>query len=105
MKHIPFFFLAGAMLIPLSCAKETGDSPSPARKVSVTVSIPQGQDTKVSLTEADDRSAMKLAWEQTDKLSINGNEFQITDIVSDHEAAFDGDEPAQSPYTIIYPGK
>ena len=104
MKHIHLLLMAAGALSALSCAKETGLVPSSARKVSITASIAPGQDTKVSLTEADDHKAMKLAWEQADILSINGNEFAITSIVSEHEAQFEGEEPEQSPYTIIYPG-
>ena len=104
MKHIHLLLMAAGALSALSCAKETGLVPSSARKVSITASIAPGQDTKVSLTEADDHKAMKLAWEQADILSINGNVFAITSIVSEHEAQFEGEEPAQSPYTIIYPG-
>ena len=56
------------------------------------------------MTEALDKKAMNLAWEGDDILSVNGNEFSVTNIISAHEAEFDGPEPGDGPYTIIYPG-
>lgn len=93
----------------LSCIKESPreNEPAAGKKVTIRVSSSesiQDETSKVTLTEAADRQSIHLAWESTDKLSINGNEFSVKSIVSDHEAEFEGTEPEGSSFTIIYPG-
>lgn len=98
---IKYIILAAAAVSAISCVKE---KQSQGEKVTIRVSAPESIEGKVSLTEATDKSAMQLAWESTDKLSINGNEFSVSSIISAHEAEFSGDDPGDGPYTIIYPG-
>lgn len=105
MKSLHTCFLVLATLLTLSCVKEATSDPAPARQVTVRVSIPQEQETRVSLTTTSNRQALCLAWKQGDVISINGNEFAATNILSEHEAEFSGDAPSGSEFTIIYPGK
>ena len=105
MKSLHTCFLVLATLLTLSCVKEATSDPAPARQVTVRVSIPQEQKTRVSLTTTSNRQALCLAWKQGDVISINGNEFAATNILSEHEAEFLGDAPSGSEFTIIYPGK
>ena len=98
---IKYIILAAAAVSAISCVKE---KQSQGEKVTIRVSAPESIEGKVSLTEATDKSAMQLAWESTDILSINGNEFSVSRIISAHEAEFSGDDPGDGPYTIIYPG-
>ena len=98
---IKYIILAAAAVSAISCVKE---KQSQGEKVTIRVSAPESIEGKVSLTEATDKSAMQLAWESTDKLSINRNEFSVSSIISAHEAEFSGDDPGDGPYTIIYPG-
>ena len=106
---IKYIILAAAAISALSCVKEinseSNQESADARKVSIRVFTPENIDSKVSLTEASDRKSMHLAWELTDKLSVNGNEFTVSNILSDHEAEFSGNAPEGSSFTIIYPGK
>lgn len=100
-----YIILAAIAVSAVSCVKEKDrDLQSQGEKVTIRVSAPESIEGKVSLTEATDKSAMQLAWESSDKLSINGNEFSVTHIISAHEAEFSGDDPGDGPYTIIYPG-
>ena len=105
MKSFRTCFLVLAALSALSCVKEATSDPAPSRKVTVRASIPQEQETKISLTTTSNRQALCLAWKQGDLISINGNEFAATNILSEHEAEFSGDAPSGSEFTIIYPGK
>ncbi len=109
MKTIKYICFATAAVLAISCAKEKEGYLTPAQqageRVTIKVSTSEEMLGKVSMSEASDRKAMNLAWESTDKLSVNGEEFSVTNIISAHEAEFDGTAPASSPYTIIYPGK
>lgn len=96
-----YIILAAIALSAISCVKEKQPR---GEKVTIRVSTPENIEGKVSLTEASDKSSMQLAWESTDKLSINGNVFSVSNILSAHEAEFSGDDPGDGPYTIIYPG-
>ena len=102
-----FFLLAAAAIFAFSCTEELepASRPQAGERVTVRVSTANGMDGKVSMTESDDKKAMLLAWEEGDNLSINGNEFVVTNILSAHEAEFEGDAPAGSSFDIIYPGK
>ncbi|MBR4775879.1 MAG: hypothetical protein IK008_07265 [Bacteroidales bacterium] len=100
-----YIILAAIAVSAISCVKEKDKDLQPrGEKVTIRVSTPENIEGKVSLTEATDKSSMQLAWESTDKLSVNGNEFSVTNIISAHEAEFSGDDPGDGPYTIIYPG-
>ena len=108
MKKTNYIIIAAAAALAFSCTSviERQDlEPQAGEHVTIRVFTTEVMDTKVSLTESGDKKAMNLAWENTDKLSINGNEFSVSNIISAHEAEFDGSAPAESPYTIIYPGK
>lgn len=102
-----YILLAATALIAFSCTQELKEEVQPQSKerVTIRVSTSESMGTKVTMTEASDKKAMNLAWESTDKISVNGNVFEVTDITSDHEAEFEGDAPGAAPYTIIYPGE
>ncbi|MBP5483075.1 MAG: phosphodiester glycosidase family protein [Bacteroidales bacterium] len=85
--------------------REAEPASSEAQEITIRVSIPQKQDTKVSLTTTYNRQALCLAWKEGDELSINEKIFTATNIISDHEAEFTGDTPDGFEFTIIYPGK
>ena len=79
------------------------------KQVSITVSIQDQGLTRVAFTESDaDKSGgMKLSWEVTDKLDINGEEFTIAagSISADGKTAtFEGPDVGAGPYTITYNG-
>ena len=79
------------------------------KQVSITVSIQDQSLTRVAFTESDaDKSGgMKLSWEVTDKLDINGEEFTIAagSISADGKTAtFEGPDVGAGPYTISYNG-
>ena len=103
---LKYIILAAAAITALSCVKEKADNTNPqaGERVTIKVSTSEEMAGKVSLTEASDKKAMNLAWESTDKLSINGKEFTVKSIISAHEAEFEGEDPSDGPYTIIYPG-
>lgn len=103
MRHLSSFILAAAAALTLSCVKEKAQDPALSRQVTIRVSIPA--ETKISLTTTSNRQALCLAWKEGDKISVNGNEFEANNIISEHEAEFTGDAPAGSSFTIIYPGK
>lgn len=82
---------------------------TPSGPVSMTVSIPEeGIITKVSFTPDVDGSSkpiVKLAWENTDVITVNGEDFVIVPAsisVDGKTATFTGDDPGASPYTIAY---
>lgn len=107
MKNSYILLLPAAAALCLSCVKEPGQAPGskPGGQVTIKVSTSDAKDeSKVSLTEAVDKSAMNLAWETGDQISINGEPFTISNIISNHEAEFTGDAPSGDSYTIIYPG-
>ncbi|MBP5521977.1 MAG: hypothetical protein J6X82_06120, partial [Bacteroidales bacterium] len=102
-----YILMAVTALIAFSCTQELKqeDQPQSKERVTIKVSTSESLGTKVSMTEASDKKAMNLKWEISDKISVNGNEFSVTNIISDHEAEFEGADPgAASSYTIIYPG-
>ena len=102
-----YILLAATALLAFSCTQELEQEVQPQTKerVTIKVSTSESLDTKVSMTEASDKKAMNLAWEKGDIISVNGKEFSVTNIISDHEAEFQGDDPGAGSYTIIYPGK
>ena len=103
MRYSPCLILAAAAAITLSCAKENAPEPAAAEKVTIKVSFPEA--TRVALAETADRKAMHLSLEEGDILSVNGNTFNLVNLISDHDAVFEGTVPSGNSYTIIYPGK
>lgn len=100
LKH----FISGGLLLLLLCACQREGRPLPGHElVQIRVTIPS--ESKVALTEAANRQSMHIAWEATDAISVNGETFNVTSVLSDHEAVFEGPAPSGSPYTLIYPGK
>ena len=80
MKTNHYAFLASvAMLAALaSCQKEVSIPEPSTREVTVTASIPDAGITRVALTQdGSDRKLVKLSWESTDRLTINGETFTI----------------------------
>ena len=102
-----YILLAATALFAFSCTQELEQEVQPQSKerVTIKVSTSESLDTKVSMTEASGKKAMNLAWEKGDIISVNGETFTENNIISDHEAEFDGPAPGDGPYTIIYPGK
>ncbi len=101
------FYILALAAIALSCTKEmeTSNPAVSGEKVTVKVALAEDDATKVSLSEAADKKSMSLAWEATDKISINTETFSIKAGFTAHEAEFEGNAPSGSSYTIIYPGK
>ncbi len=101
-----YILLAAMALFGFSCTSEleVEVQPQAGERVTIKVSTAESLGTKVTLSEAADRKAMNLEWEDGDIISVNGKEFEAVNIISSHEAEFDGEAPASSPYTIIYPG-
>ena len=102
-----YILLAAMALFAFSCTSklEQEVQPQAGERVTIKVSNSESLGTKVTMSEASDRKAMNLEWEDSDVLSVNGKEFSVTNIISAHEAEFDGPAPGDGPYTIIYPGK
>ncbi|MBP5397484.1 MAG: hypothetical protein J6Y32_02465 [Bacteroidales bacterium] len=109
MKRVPL--LAGLLLLTLSCAKEAAESTTISGKESsemttIRVVMPEEAYGKVSLN--DDGTALKVAWEASDKLRIfsgdNSVQFSLSRIISDHEAEFSGPTISGSSFDILYPG-
>ncbi len=101
------FYILALAAIALSCAKEmeTSNPAVSGEKVTVKVALAEDDATKVSFSEAADKKSMSLAWQDSDAISINGENFTIKAGFSAHEAEFEGNAPSGSSYTIIYPGK
>ena len=82
----------------------TTDPEAPAGEMTIMVSLPDDL-TKVSLTQdsEDPDGAVKMAWEATDKIYVNGEEFTIVTPLGDdpHKASFTG-PTVTAPYNIIY---
>ena len=111
MKKLNYIILITAAVMAFSCTREaelqetqTQTQTQTGELVTIRVSTPEAIETKVSLTEAGDKKAMNLAWENTDQLSVNGGLFSVTNVISDHEAEFEGPTPEGSTFTVIYPG-
>ena len=100
IKHI----IATPLLFLFLCACQQEDQLA-SEPVMVQIHVSMPGETKVSLNEAANRQSMHLAWENTDELSVNGETFHVSSVISDHEAIFEGPAPSGSDYTIIYPGK
>ena len=107
MKTNHIILLLAAAALAFSCVKEKEALSEMQTGERVTIKVTHGSEleSKVSMTEATDRKSMNLAWESTDALSINGETFTVSNIISAHEAEFEGPSLGSGPYTIIYPGK
>ena len=122
-------FLLASLVFCFACAKESNDpqavlspleeaadannsdndeqmaSPGASESpITITVSLPEDL-TRISLTQ-DEESAdgvVKVAWEATDKLYINGEEFSIVTPLNENRriATFTGPS-VEAPYTILY---
>lgn len=110
------FALFAGITVALACSKvdvksDITDPDSPGqdakKQVSISVSISEEGLTRVAFTESesDKSGGMKLSWEVTDVLDINGEEFTIApgSISTDGKTAtFEGPELGAGPYTITY---
>lgn len=103
------FFMIPALLVLLSasCVREEQAQTGPeGDKVTIRVSVPDDVFTKVSFSDAGDKLA--IAWENTDKLRVISGEnsavYEISSIISDHEAEFTGPAVAGSSFDILFPG-
>ncbi len=111
------FAAVAALMLFSSCSKDEVKNPvqdpeevAPvAEKVTISVSMPDEGLTKVTLTQdAENKKVIKLAWEYTDELDINGNTFKVKtgSISGDGKSAeFEGTAPAPDgagKYTISY---
>lgn len=100
-----FLGMAAAALC-LGCTKEN-DAPEARQTVTITASIPEtAPATKVSFSELEDGSALALAWEADDALTVIGSTtetFRIQPGFEAHAATFDGNAVSGSSFHIIYP--
>ena len=108
MKKNLFMVAAVALLALVSCNKEEinngGVDPQEPQAPSVTVQFTASLEaTKTSL----DVENKKTVWLETDKISINGQEFEIKDIQEDGKAIFVNvntlPEGFGAPFTAVYP--
>lgn len=122
-------FLLASLVFCFACAKESNDpqavlspmeeaadannsdndeqmaSPGASESpITITVSLPEDL-TRISLTQDEDSAdgVVKVAWEATDKLYINGEEFSIVTPLNENRriATFSGPF-VEAPYTILY---
>lgn len=105
------YYLALAAVVALaSCEKEASVSEGPVAgtPVTVTASIPADGLTRVALSQDEsNKKLVKLSWEETDQITINGNAFTIKpETISEdgHSAQFTGTAPdaVGGKYTIAY---
>ena len=98
------FIIALAVVLPLSCLKET-EMPQEGATVTIHASVPS-EVTKVALTPSG--NGLHLAWESGDclKVSSGGQSemFEIKDGFTDHTASFTGKAVSGSSFDILYPG-
>jgi len=118
MKKLYSYSLAAVAVLMLfsSCSKDEVKNPVQdqeevvpvAEKVTISVSMPDEGLTKVTLTQdAENKKVIKLAWEYTDELVINGNTFTVKtgSISGDGKSAeFEGTAPTPDggKYNISY---
>lgn len=108
MKKNLFYVAAVALMALVSCNKEeinnSGVEPQEPQTPSVTVQFTASLEaTKTSL----DVENKKTVWLETDKISINGQEFEIEAIQEDGKAIFVNvntlPEGFGAPFTAVYP--
>ncbi len=111
MRHTIYTFAAvsAAALSMFSCAKETapaGSEEETGRKITITASLPEGMDSKVTFTG--EESALKLAWETTDAIRVisetGTSEIYTVKEIDGKTATFEGNEVEGSEFSVIYPG-
>ena len=110
------FAAVAALMLFSSCSKDEVKNPVQdqeevvpvAEKVTISVSMPDEGLTKVTLTQdAENKKVIKLAWEYTDELDINGNTFTVKSgsiSVDGKSAEFEGTAPTPigGKYNISY---
>lgn len=110
------FAAAAALMLFSACAKDDVQNPVQdpeevdpvAEQVTISVNMPDEGLTKVTLTQdAENKKVIKLAWEYTDELVINGNTFTVKtgSISGDGKSAeFEGTAPTPDggKYNISY---
>lgn len=110
------FAAVAALMLFSSCSKDEVKNPVQdqeevvpvAEKVTISVSMPDEGLTKVTLTQdGENKKVIKLAWEYTDELDINGNTFTVKtgSISGDGKSAeFEGTAPTPDggKYNISY---
>ena len=110
------FAAVAALMLFSACGKEDVQNPvqdpeevNPvAEKVTISVSLPDEDLTKVTLTQdAENKKVLKLAWEYTDELDINGNTFKVKEgsiSLDGKSAEFEGTATpdGSGKYTITY---
>ena len=97
------------LAIASSCSKvvEMSNPEEVNQKVTICASIPEdGMETKALLSQPDGvKSAIKVAWESTDQITVNGNVFTVESITNGGKTAlFSGNNPGAAPYTISFSG-
>lgn len=114
------FVLLAGLALTLACSKETdlaesGDNTNPteqpgdqpqAKMVTITVSMPEEGLTKIAFEQDPENKdgAVKLTWEEGDKILVNGEEFTLVSGAGTQTAGFSGPEVTADSYTIAYNG-
>ncbi len=105
------FGILAVLAFAVSCETKIDIQDNPveplAEQVTITASIPDGGLTKVSLTPAESggKPILKLAWEDDDEITVNGETFTIVPASITGEgkiASFAGSDPGAGPYNIVY---
>ena len=94
------------LAIASGCVKENQmpNNEGANHKVTIFASIPdEGMETKVTPSQDAIKTAVKLAWENTDYIYINSEKFSVVTISADGKTAeFSGNDPGSGPYNISY---
>ncbi len=94
------------LAIASGCVKENQmpNNEGANHKVTIFASIPdEGMDTKVTPSQDVIKTAVKLAWENTDYIYVNSEKFSVVTISADGKTAeFSGNDPGSGPYNISY---
>ena len=114
------FVLLAGLALTLSCSKEndpaeSGENNNPteqpgeqpqAKMVTITVSMPEEGLTKIAFEQDPENKdgAVKLTWEERDKILVNGEEFTLVSGAGTQTAGFSGPEVTADSYTIAYNG-
>lgn len=108
MKTVMRIVLASVAILVVAngCVKENQIPVNEGvnQKVTIFASIPdEGMETKVALSQEGIKTAVKLAWEAADVITVNSETFSIVKISADGKTAeFTGDDPGAGPYDIVY---
>ena len=115
--NFSFVLLAG-LALSLACSKieeapstnedinnpaEQGEQPE-VKMVTISVSMPSDGLTKIAFEQDPDNKdgAVKLTWEEGDKILVNDTEFTLVSGAGTQTAGFSGPEVTASSYTIAY---